>query len=109
MPTSDVMSQITTDMPARSSRSSAVAQPGSSTVRGSTRRGAASAWGRTLCSVAASRSTVSQMPWLTASRRWLPEASPLELATKHPVPVGGGSVYEACTISYGIHRGVPVN
>jgi hypothetical protein len=99
IPMSLVMSQIATDMPARSIRSSASPQAGSVTVPGSTRRGAVSPGGRRPCRVAASRSTISQMPWLIASSRWLPDASPLEAATKHPVPVGGGSVYAVWTIS----------
>ena len=69
IPTSEVISQIATDMPARPSRSSASPQPGSSTVRGSIRHDAASSGDRTLCNVAASRSTVSQIAWLIASRR----------------------------------------
>lgn len=109
IPMSVVISQIPTDMPARSSRPSASRQPGSSTVSGSIRRDAASRGVRTSCRVTASRSTVSQMAWLTASRKWLPEASPLEVARKHPVPVGTGSVYAVWTISYGTHLGVPVN
>ena len=92
IPISEVMSQIATDIPAWSIRPSASPQPGSSTVRGSIRRAAVSCGARTLCRVAASRSTVSQIAWLIASRRWLPEASPLEVAMKHPVPVGLGSV-----------------
>ena len=47
IPMSEVMSQIAADMPARSSRSSASPQPGSSTVRGSIRRDAASSGART--------------------------------------------------------------
>ena len=66
---SEVMSQIAADMPARSIRSSASPQPGSSTVRGSIRRDAASSGARTACSVAASRSTISQIAWLIASSR----------------------------------------
>ncbi len=83
--TSVVTSQIPADMPARSIRSRACRHAGSSTVRGSIRRDAISSAVRTRCRVAASRSIASQRAWLSASRKWFPEASPVVVPRKLPV------------------------
>ncbi len=76
---------------AAANRTSSSRHSGSLIVAGSTaRRERAAPESRQ--SVAASRSTTSQSPWQIASSRWLPEASPLELAWKQPLPAGNGSV-----------------
>ena len=41
--------------------------------------------------VVASRSTISRMPWLTASNRWLPDASPFDVRGKQPCSWRGRS------------------
>ena len=86
-PTSLVVSQMRTARSAAGEPDEQLRHSGSLIVAGSTvRRARASPESRQ--SVEASRSTTSQSPWQIASSRWLPEASPLELAWKQPLPGG---------------------
>ena len=106
MPVGPVVSQSPTSNPHRSRRSRSAAQSGSPTLPGSSRVSALTLRASACQRAVASRSITSQRPWIAASVRLLPPASPL-LETTKPPPGGWWPVRSAWIRSCGSQMVVP--